>query len=405
MMVVIPSRSSRKHSSRLLLPKINMRKFSSKLTARGTFCLLIAVGMTVIGVLSGDGALITLGLSSAVLMLCCYVLGMSNLYHLEINVSLPHKCHANKLYKPHVVIRNRRSLLDAFHVQLHLAFPHGAVLVCQSAWVPARSLSSADVAIKIPMRASIVEHPYKFTSLFPLGIFTFSSRQTLHQSLTVYPRSIVPDELLDHGVSGQCSSPDQHSTFKYSGEPRSIRPWQPGDAAKNIHWPASIRSLAQGHTLRVREYDPPGMLPDSAVVVFHSFSSQREMMREDAYERAISLTAGTIAHLRNLNIKTSLVADFMRWHPFSTRTRAQYYECLSILADSQRAIGTELHELQSALNKVSDKQQLIIISDMPPEVWLDLVLIPKTATVIDIRQVRFPIKKTISARDALAQSA
>jgi uncharacterized protein (DUF58 family) len=382
-----------------------MRKFSTKLSSRGTVCLVVGVGLTAIGILSGDGALITLGLSSAMLMFCCYVLGMCNLSQLEIDVSLPHKCHANKLYKPHVVIRNKHSLLDAFHVKLHLAFPHGAVLACQSAWVPARSLSSADVAIKIPMRASSLEHPYKFTSTFPLGMFTFSSRQTLYQPLTIYPRSIIPDELLDHGISGQCSSPKKHSTIKYSGEPRSIRPWQPGDAAKSIHWPASIRSLAHGHSLRVREYDPPGMLPDSAVVVFHSFSSQREMMREDAFERAISLAAGTIAHLRNLNIKTSLVADFMRWHPFSTRTRAQYYECLSILADSQRAIGTELHELQSALNKISDKQQLIIISDMPPEVWLDLIHIPDTATVIDIRQVRFPFKKTISAKEALSQSA
>jgi uncharacterized protein (DUF58 family) len=381
-----------------------MRKFSTKLSSRGTFCLLIAIGLLLVGVISGDGAFITLGLSTAVLMLCCYVLGRYNLSHLEIEVSLPHKCHANKPYKPHVVIRNKRSLLDAFHVKLYLAFPHGAVLACQSSWIPARSLSSADVSIKIPMRASSLEHPYKFTSTFPLGIFSFTSRQLLHQPLTIYPRSIIPEELVDHGFSEQCHSLEQHSNMKNSGEPSSIRPWQPGDPAKHIHWPASIRSLAQGHSLRVREFDPPGMLPDEAVVVFHSFSGQREMMREDAFERAISLTAGTIAHMRNLSIKTSFVADFMRWHPVSTRTRTQYYECLSILADSKRAISTELHELQSALNKISDKQQLIIISDMPPEAWSDLLQIPDFSTVIDIRNVRFPFKKTISAKEALSLS-
>jgi len=382
-----------------------MRKFSTKLAPRGAFCLGIAVGLSAIGVLLGDGALITLGLSAVTLMLCCYVLGRCNLFQLEADVSLPHKCHANKPYKPHVVIRNNRSLLDAFHVKLYLAFPHGAVLGSQSAWVPARSLSSADISIKIPMRASSLEHPYKFSSTFPLGLFRFSSRQLLHHPLTIYPRRIIPDELLDHGVSGHCHNPNQHSNIQHSGEPRSIRPWQPGDAAKSIHWPASIRSLAQGHTLRVREFDPPGLLPDQAVVIFHSFSAQREMMREDAFERAISLTAGTIAHLRNLNIRTTLVADFMRWHPLIAKTRSQYYECLSILADSQRAIGTELHELQSALNEVSDEQQIIIISDMPPDAWQDLVHIPVSATVIDIRQVHFPFKKTISAKEALSKSA
>jgi uncharacterized protein (DUF58 family) len=382
-----------------------MRKFSTKLASRGAFCLGIAVGLSAAGILLGDGALITLGLSALTLMLCCYVMGRCNLSQLEVDISLPNKCHANKPYKPHVVIRNTRSLLDAFHVKLYLAFPHGAVLGSQSAWVPAGSLSSADVPLKIPMRASNTEHPYKFCSTFPLGIFRFSSRQLLLHPLTIYPRSIIPDELLDHGVFGQCQSPNQHSNNQHSGEPRSIRPWQPGDAAKSIHWPASIRSLAQGHSLRVREFDPPGLLPEQAVVIFHSFSAHREMMREDAFERAISLTAGTIAHLRNLNIRTTLVADFMRWHPIIAKTRPQYYECLSILADTQRAIGTELHELQSALDEVSDEQQIIIISDMPPEAWQDLILIPASATVIDIRQVNFPFKKTISAKEALSQSA
>lgn len=365
----------------------------------------IAVVLSVVGVLLGDGALITLGLSAVTLMLCCYVLGRCNLSKLEAEVSLPHKCHANKSYKPHVVIHNNRSLIDAFHVSLHLAFPHGSVLSSQSAWVPARSISSANIPIKIPMRASSLEHPYKFSSTFPLGLFRFSSRQSLHRPLTIYPRSIIPDELLDHGVSGQCHNPNQHSNIQYSGEPRSIRPWQPGDAAKNIHWPASIRSLAQGHSLRVREFDPPGLLPDQAIVIFHSSSAQREMMREDAFERAISLTAGTIAHLRNLNLRTTLVADFMGWHPMIAKTRSQYYECLSILADGQRAIGTELHELQSAINEVSNKQQIIIISDMVPEAWQDLIHIPESTTIIDIRQVHFPFKKTISAKEALSRSA
>ena len=382
-----------------------MREFSTKLAPRGAFCLGIAIGLLSVGVMLADGVLITLGLSAFTLMICCYTLGRSNLSKLEAEVSLPHKCYANKPYRPQVVIRNNRSLLDAFHVKLYLAFPHGAVLGSQSAWVPARSLATAGVPVRIPMRASGLEHPYKFSSTFPLGLFRFSSRQLLSHPLTVYPRSIIPDELLDQGVSGQCHNPNQQSNIQHAGEPRSIRPWQPGDAAKSIHWPASIRSLAQGQDLRIREFDPPGLLPDQATIIFHSFSAQREMMREDAFERAISLAVGAIAHLRNLNIKTDFLADFMCWNPLFAKTRSQYYECLSILADAKRAIGTELHELQSALDGVSKRHQVIIISDMPTDVWVDLVNLPIGATVIDIRQVHFPFKKTISAKEALSQSA
>ncbi len=382
-----------------------MNEFSTKIAPRGAFCLGIAFGLSVVGGMIGDGVLITLGLSAVTLMICCYVLGRSNLYHLEADVSLPHKVHANKSYRPQVVIRNHRSLLDAFHVKLYLAFPHGAVLASQSAWVAAGSLASASLLVRIPMRHCSLEHPYKFSSTFPLGLFRFSTRQLLHHPLTIYPRSIIPDELLEVGASGQCQYPDQQSNLQHAGEMRSVRAWQPGDAAKNIHWPASIRSLAHGHGLRIREFDPPGLLPERAVIIFHSFSAEREMMREDTFERGISLIAGSIAYLRNLNIRADLVADFMGWIPLVTKTRPQYYECLSFLADGKRAVGTELHELQSAIDAISDKEQIIIISDMPPDAWFDLVQIPDSASVVDIRQVHFPVKKTISAKEALSQSA
>lgn len=382
-----------------------MRKFSSKLAPRGVLCLGIAVGLSVIGIFLADGALITLGFSALMLMVCCYVMGRSNLQRLKVDISLPAKCYANKYYKPHVVIRNERSLLDAFYVDLYIAFPNESVLSSRSNWVPARSLSSADVRVRFPMRSSSLEHPCRFVSVFPLGLFRFSSYQSVSQPLIVYPRQIVPEELLDYGVSGQCERVHEDSDVQNVGEPRSIRPWQPGDPAKNIHWPASIRSLAQGHSLRVREFDPPGLQPERAVLIFHSYSAHREMMREDTFERAISLVAGAISYFRNLNIKTELVADFMRWHPVLSKSRSQYYECLAILAESERAIGTELHELQSALDRVLDGQQVIIISDMRSDSWKDLIEMPESAKIVDIRQVRFPFKKTVSAKEALSRTA
>ncbi len=382
-----------------------MCKFSFKLAPRGALCLGIAVGLSVIGIFLADGALITLGFSALVLMLCSFVLGRSNLRGLEVDLSLPAKCYSNKYYKPHVVIRNKRSFLDAFYVKLYVGFPHGAVLSSQSNWVPARSLSSADVKVRFPMRFSSLDHPYRFVSGFPLGLFIFSSYQAVSQPLTVYPRQIVPEELLDHGVTGQCERIHEDSDVESVGEPRSIRPWQPGDPAKNIHWPASIRSLAQGHSLRVREFDPPGLEPERAVLIFHSYSAHREMMREDTFERAISLVAGAVSYFRNLNIKTELVADFMRWHPVQSKSRSEHYECLTILAESRRAVGTELHELQSALDKVTDGQQVIIISDMRSDSWKDLIEVPESAKIIDIRQVRFPVKKTLSAKAVLSRTA
>jgi len=373
------------------------------LTTRGVFCLCVFGVLLLVGALLGDGACLTLAFSALLLMFCCYVLGKVNLSKLELDVTIPHKCHANKGYEPVMIIKNKRALLDAFYVGVDVILPHSTVLSSFASWIPAKSMANAKVPMRIPMRASEFEHLYQLSSHFPLGLFSFVRDQNLHRIITVYPRSIIPSELMDHGFSGQCYQPEEHSIVHHSGESRGIREWQPGDAAKNIHWPASIRSLALGDGLKIREFDPPGLLPEKVVVVFHSFSSQREMVREDAFERAIALTTGSIAYLRNLNVRTELLADFMVWNPLYTKSRAQYYECLSILADAKRAMGTEIHELQSVLDNIPESDKVIVISDMPSDVWQSFIQVPKSTTLIDIEQIHFPFQKTVSAKQVLAK--
>lgn len=382
-----------------------MSKFSSRLAPRGAYCLGIAIGLSLTGFIIKDGVLITLALSAITLLICCYILGRRNIANLEAHVMLPSRLHATKRYQPHLALRNKRSLLDAFSIKLTIALPHGTLLACQTPWIAARTASSSTCPLAIPMRATAIDHPYKITSLFPLSFFHFSRHQILQHPLTIYPRSITPIELLQHGSLGQCTTPLQNAAIQDSGEPRGIRPWQPGDPAKHIHWPASARSIAQGHTIRVREYDPPGQLPEHCTLIFHSYSADREMMREDTFERAISLLAGTIKHLRNLKIRVSIITDFLAWNTLKADTRTQYYEILALLADSQRAIGTQKHELQQIIDHLPKNQPAILISDMQLESWKTNLLTKPNHLAIDIRQVKFPHKKTVTPKQALAKSA
>ena len=352
-----------------------------------------------------DGVLITLSFTALTILLCCYILGRRNLSKLEANVLLPNRIHATKRYQPHVTHSNNRSLLDAFSIKLTIALPHGTLLATETPWIAARSASSATSSVTIPMRASSLHHPYKLSSFFPLSLFHFSRHFVLNHPLTIYPRAIIPKELLDHGSLGQCTVPLQNAAILDSGEPRGIRPWQPGDPAKNIHWPASARSLAHGHGIRVREYDPPGQLPDHCTLLFHSFSADRQMMREDTFERAISLLVGTINYLRNLKIRVTIIPDFLGWHPMAADTRSQYFELLAILSDCQRSIGTQKHELQHYIEQLPKNHPSIIISDMPIESWEEDITFKPHHIRIDIRQARFTIKKTISAKQALDKSA
>ncbi len=382
-----------------------MSKFSNKLAPRGSYCLGIAIGLSIAGLMIKDGVLITIAFSAITLLFCCYILGRRNIANLEASVMLPSRLHATKRYQPHLSLYNKRSLLDAFNVKLTIALPHGTLLACETPWIAAQTASSSTCPIAIPMRATALDHPYKITSFFPLSFFHFSRHQILQHPVTIYPRSITPMELLEHGSLGQCTVPLQNAAIQDSGEPRGVRSFQPGDSAKHIHWPASARSLAQGHGIRIREYDPPGQLPEHCTLLFHSFSADREMMREDTFERAISLLAGTIKHLRNLKIRVTVITDFLGWNPLKSDTRIQYYELLALLADCQRAIGTQKHELQQVIDQLSKNEPSIFISDMHIDAWKSSLNTKANHLCIDIRQVRFPHKKTVTPKQALAKSA
>ena len=144
---------------------------SAHLTARGGFCICLIILLLFIGSLKGDGACLTLACSALLIMLCCYIFGKINVSKLDVDVLLPHKCHADKAYEPLMVIKNKHPLLDSFHVGVDVIFPHATVLSSHAAWVPAKSISEAKVSLRIPMRTTELEHLYQLNSLFPLGLF------------------------------------------------------------------------------------------------------------------------------------------------------------------------------------------------------------------------------------------
>ena len=381
-----------------------MNKFEAKLAKRGSFCLSLSLVMTTTGIILKDAIFTTLGVSGITLMICCYILGRLNLSNITPKLSLPNRIHANKRYQPAVTLTNARNLIDCLHAKLYIALPHEVLLDCEARWIPANSSATRNVPILIPHRSAALDLACKIVSSFPLGLFLFSKRKYIHHPLTVYPRPITPVELLDHGSLDQSTTPTITMQSDYSGEPKGIRSWIPGDPAKSIHWPASARSLAREGQLSIREFEPPGFFPETCAIVFHSYSHEREMMREDSFERAISLLAGTIHHLRNLNIEITVHADCLGWMPQKAKTRAEYYELLAMLAEVERAKGTEQHEIDTILTKINHDPS-ILISDMPIDAWAPYLTLPHTSLPIDIEQIHFSNRKVRSAKDALTKTA
>lgn len=341
------------------------------------------------GLISAEGIFVLLGFCGFLLTLAAYILGKLNLLRLATTIHTPANIAARRVFDLEISLHNRRTLLDSFGVSIHLHLPSESTFSVQSPWTAARQSSRISLQAMIPGRGYADHHPITLTSRFPLGLFHLKKKTTARHEIIITPQPIIPLELSSHGSLHDAQPQSGITTGSTFGEPRGIRAWQAGDSARHIHWPASARAMAYGHNLRIREYDPPGFHPDQCHIIFHSYASGREMLREDRFERALSLLTGTLTELQGKGIPCALSADFLNWQHLPIQSRKQLVDCLSTLAKVSRATGTEAHDLQRALKSTSPDHALIIISDMPPDSWAHRLTDHPQSLIIDIRQIRY----------------
>ncbi len=360
------------------------------ITDRGIVLLCGASLLVIAGLFSQNGELMTLGVCGLIVVGAGFVVAPRNLRDLQLKLHLPHRFHASRSVPLEVEIENPRRMLDAYAVEVRMRFPQGVERSGHANWTPTGTSAVLHERLSIPVRSSTSEVGYEFHSSFPLGLFEARSSSTLNHPLLVYPRLITPLELLVDGAQPDLMPIAGTAAGDAFGEPRGIRPYQPGDAANRIHQAATARSLARGHGLRVRAYDPPGFHPLNCRIVFHSYASAGELIRFDRFERGLSLVAGTLVYLQSVHTSVTLQADFTNWLSRPCENRSQTLECLALLAKTKRSRHTSPEQLAEILQKVPPDEQLILISDAPPEHWNEAIPSHhQQAIVVDIRQIRF----------------
>lgn len=373
------------------------------LSPRGAALAGGSIALITGGMVIADGFLIVIGLSGIILLGAAWILALASLKKISVNLYMPTRVSAGIPFDVELNLQNHRLLLDAFNLEIQLRLlgitgkkNNDACVEAIAPWIASGSASQIKLPATLRSRGFSSIHPITLSTSFPLGLFRLQKKSEIHHEVTVTPRPITPIELNRDGSMHDALPRDGASAGQNSGEPRGIRPWQAGDSAKHIHWPASARALAIGHSLRVREYDPPGFHPDHCHLVFHSYASGGELLREDRFERALSLLAGALNELQSNGIPCQLTADFLMWDSIPCSSRTQFIQCLCRLASVQRAQGTEAHDLEATLRGVSPEHTLMIISDMPPESWQHLLSKHPHTLIVDIRQVRYH-NKTLHA--------
>jgi len=362
------------------------------LNRRGGVLLWVSVLLLVWGLLAGDVGLVLLGGAGGGLLLVAFGMCAVNLRAMEVRAHWPSLIRAGKVFDLELSLYNHRKWWDSFAVEMVVFLPGNVEISLVATRVGAGTVSSLARSVVLPSRAKLNSHKILLRSSFPLGLFKVEQECFLNQEMTVTPRSIRPLELQSDGSLHDTQPRGGVTVGASLGEPRGVRPWQAGDAARRIHWPASIRSMARGHDLRVREYDPPGFHPDRCHLVFHSYSSGGEMLLADQFERAISLLTGSLTTLSSNGIPCRLTADFHAWQEMECASRFQLGRCLSLLAGVTRSTSTEMHDLENVFSTVSPDELLIVVSDMPPESWSFLLASHPRAMVVDIRQIRYQVR-------------
>ena len=319
------------------------------LTPRGAALLGGSLALTVAGMLKIDGALIAIGLAGLILLILTILLGRCNLALLKGEIEAPARIFADQTFDFRLRLWNRKNFFDAHDVEIRLLLSEKADIRSHSKWTAARSHSEVKLRGSIPTRGAVSRHGLQLQSAFPLGLLKHRRKLMIHQEILVFPKALLPKEIFSDGKFDESWHGEGQQAGESPGEPRGLRPFQPGDAAKNIHWPATIRALARGRMPHVRETDPPGLRPRRATVLFHSYGTDGTLIRTDHFERALSLLCGTLQHLRRIGVPASLKADFLSWKKQSTFQNSAWRETLTLLARAKRAGDTEAHDLTAII--------------------------------------------------------
>lgn len=339
-----------------------------RLTGRGAALLVAGLMLITAGLLTRDGDLVAMGVGAILLMLPLAGLAWWNLQRISLAADLPAKVIAEERFDCRLRVANGRPLGDAFQIFAEQELPGGGILRFHAPWTPAQGETQVLLDGSVPRRGVFGGGQVFLRSTFPLGLFRVLARGQMADSMLVMPRPLIPAPLEDPCLTVESDdSRVEQSRWPGLGELHGLRPYQPGDPLRFIHWPASSR----GQGLVTRTHDRPRHQPKLAVVVFHSASSNRTLIRPENFEAALRLLAGSIWRLAHQDIPVEVRADFLDWRPFRCANRDECVRFHASLAKVKRSNKTTLDKVDELVQAAPNDAIIIVISDLPRSGWED----------------------------------
>jgi uncharacterized protein (DUF58 family) len=164
-------------------------------------------------------------------------------------------------------------------------------------YLPPRAELSADLELKFARRGQYREDSFGVATRFPFAFLTKTRHVALQKEVLVYPRIEPTDDLFEilPLVRGEWES----FVHGRGSDLYRIREYMPEDSARHVDWKATAKS----GSLKVREFSRED--ERKLCIVFDN--PPAGTISEEAYERAVDLTASLAWHFSSQDAQLSFV--------------------------------------------------------------------------------------------------
>ncbi len=356
----------------------------TRLTGRGLGLLALSMLMVVTGAVLPEPAAVQLGLLGVLLVLGTWPVAARNLSGLRVERSHPAAAFAGQLFNYRLdLVQDTGRTSHAVEVEDSISGPAERGL--DAARVFAHRQSSRTFDTRVLRRGLRHRARAVLRSAWPLGLWQAERELRDTMEMIIYPRPVTPRSLDDAQDAALLDAEDEESNRRdWSGDFHGIRPFQPGDRLKQIHWPATARA----GRMMVRQFDR--RLPEKYCVIFHSIRPGQDPGHgPDAFESSLELLCGLLVHCRERAIPLELTASFDRWRTLQVPNAAFLEPALERLAGARRQAQRDLSPLLQALTTLEPGARVFILSDVPVREWeTHLPDLPFSVTCLSVSELR-----------------
>jgi len=234
---------------RLLHPRRTIKP-----TRDGWWCLLVAVGLGVAAINTGNNLLYLLVSALLALIVVSGILSEQAMRGVRLTGIGPEELYAGRAVVLGATLANRKRWLTSYSITLELLAPDARALESGSRFIYFRRIEAGTDRLATweetpPRRGRWRLAGVHITTRFPFGLFVKAGRAALGDEVLVFP-AVRPLGAAWLGRLGGAGAGAARRPGR-GDEIHNLRAYRPGDDPRFIHW----RSSAKAETLMVREHE------------------------------------------------------------------------------------------------------------------------------------------------------